>query len=79
MEVLGAVNNTQGCGDRAEGRIGGIAIERDCLTVLFILLRPPADANRSDGCREGVRDVGDGDFAVLEKCEIRLYEGFWQQ
>ncbi len=52
MEVSGAAYDTQGCGDGAEGRIGGVAIERDCLTVLFVLLRPPADANRSDGCRE---------------------------
>ncbi len=75
---MGAANNAQGCGDRAEERIGGVVIERDCLTVLFILLRPPADANRSDGCREGVGDVGDGDFAVLEEFEIVLYEGLWQ-
>ncbi len=77
VEVSGVAYDTQGCGDRAEGRIGGIAIERDSLTVLFVLLRPPADANRSDGCREGVGYVGDGDFAVLEECEIGLYEGFW--
>ncbi len=77
MEVSGAAYNTQGCGNRAEERIGGIAIERDCLTILFILLRPPADANGSDGCREGVGDVGDRDFTVLEDFEIGIYEGLW--
>ncbi len=77
MEVSSAVYNAQGRRDRAKGRIGGVSIERDCLTVLFVLLRPPADANGSDGCREGVGDVGDRDFVVLEECEIGLYEGFW--
>ncbi len=73
------VDYTQGRGNRAKGRIGGVAIERDCLTVLFVLLRPPADANRSDGCREGGGDVGDGDFTVLEESEIGFDEGLWQQ
>ncbi len=67
VQVLDATNNAQGCGDRAEGRVGGVAIERDSLTVLFVLLHPPADANGSDGWREGVGYVGDGDFAVLEE------------
>ncbi len=78
VEMTGAVNNVQGCGNRAEGRIGGIAIEKDCLTILFVLLHPPADANGSDGCREGAADVGDGDFSVLEEFEIVRDEGFWQ-
>ncbi len=45
----GAADNTQGRRDRAKGWVDGVAIERDSLTVLFVLLRPPADANGSDG------------------------------
>ncbi len=79
MEVSSAAYYAQGRHDRAKGRIGGVSIERDCLTVLFVLLCPPADANGSDGCRKGGGDVRDGDFAVLKEGEIGFYEGLWQQ
>ncbi len=78
MEVSGAANDAQGCSDGEECRIGGIAIEGDSLTILFVLLRPPADANESDVCGERVRDVGHQDFSILVEGEIVRNEGFRQ-
>ncbi len=74
---MGAANDAQDRFDGAEGRRGGLAIKRDCLIILFVLLRSPADVNGSDGCRERVGDVGDGDFSVLKEGEVGLYEGLW--
>ncbi len=37
-------NDVQRRGDRAEVGVGGVAEKRDILTVLFVLLRSPANA-----------------------------------
>ncbi len=76
VEAEGMTNDAQGCSDGAEGWIGGIVRERDSLTILFVLLRPPADANRSDGCGERVGDIWNGDVTIPEEFEIIRDEGF---
>ncbi len=72
------MNNAQGHNNGAEGGIGGVMRERDCLNILFVLLRPPADADRSDGCRGRAGDVGDRDFTLPEEFEIVRNESFRQ-
>ncbi len=48
MQEEGAANNAQGRGDGAEVGVGGATKEGDFLTILFVLLCPPADADRGD-------------------------------
>ncbi len=73
---MGAANNAQSCGNGAEGRIGGVTRERDCLTILFVLLCPPADADRGDVGQLRVGDVVGGYFALEEELKVLHNEGF---
>ncbi len=72
-------NNAQCRGDRAEVWVGGVAEKRDFLTVLFVLLRPPANAYRGDVGRGGIGDVLCGGFFIEEELAVLHNDSNWQR
>ncbi len=76
IQDKGAANDAQGRGHGAEVKVGGVTKEGDSLTIFFVLLCPPADADSGDVGLLRVGDVVDGYFALEEELKVLRNEGF---
>ncbi len=76
VQVEGTANNAQHRGNRAEVRVVDIAKERNFLTVLFVFLCPPTNADGGEGGQGCIGDVMDGDFSIEEELKVLHDESF---
>ncbi len=76
MQVEGTASDMQHSSNRAEVRVVGVAKERNFLTILFILLHPPTNADGGDGGQGRIGDIVDWDFSIKEELKVLHNESF---
>ncbi len=78
VQEEGKADNAQRRGDRSKVGVVDVAKDRNFLTVLFVLLCPPANVDAGDVGQLHVGDVVDGDFSIEEELKVLRNECFWR-